>query len=1084
MAFAELVSLARVDLREYEKGLNEMVRRWKETNEQIARQSVQIRSLASGGTGRSGSSGRTVADEAIAESKRVKQAQIADAQTVINFQNAETKNFLENEKKKEKARLDREKLQRQADEADAKTVLFFQNEKTKNFLENEKKKEKALKETQKEQVEAAAHLFRGATTPGGVGGSRGAFIEPAALRGLDEAQQKWLKAQQEIAKSDSLVKQFGYKLHEIGGNVLESMVTGFKQIAATVGITAGAGIVGGVALLTQKGFELNRLWDVNKLAIADVLSLTTKLTDTQGRSVSATKEISYNLATSEHLMNQLREASFKTLIPAEQLESIFRRVTGAATTGGVALGGQVALVSKIANLAAALGATNETQIAQEELGLFTGVRVRQTRIGRALGISNEDIQKAQQAGKLQEYLNARLREGDKYAEKFGQTYQAAITNLISKSNEFIRLGTHNSVQSITDAIVKLNNYLTEDRIKKWAKSFSEGIDYIRGALSDFGKSDAFGYLKFLASSVANAGKFYAEPLTRDIQSAKAEADIARKVANETPEQRRLRTAMGEVMRRGTALNQFQTAAAGQAFHRGEQLGVGRGLSHPEYTGDELRQIRTLQNALAIATNEEKAAQEALTISHIQNELKRGGASRDRIIRTSNANQVANEKAKKAAENERLFIAREYAKLQDDKIQKIQEEAEAEVQNVQKHVKEEQKRVGLIRAIWEHAHTRAKDILQEQAKTEREVIQDRLQGLHNEYRERADLIKSAQTLEKQTAHQMIELRKEREKAIRDETRAIEDQAVAERRLGVAGTESHNLVLQRRITGLLTRNIATSRSTNVATGESTNFSNGRNSVLDQLSRIFAQQEGPANFNAQGEFILPQTHREESEDALRRGKARAAVTVQDIAKQFIAGGDVGGVEGQLSKLGIDLRSPGGASLLKSLRGMRTDVLESKAAEGGIQDTLAETAVTRGREDARQRVTDAGQQINEVNQKIVELQKSYTDTIKELNEKFRNAVRTTTESLIKASEAARKFFEDLTGGVHVAAPDRRFLQQLTNVTPQRAAALARQEFAPAQNVIFAAGSINISGVKDLDMNHVADQLQKALRMATPPRR
>lgn len=318
-----------------------------------------------------------------------------------------------------------------------------------------------------------------------------------------KALERYKKLQTAIAVSGTLTERLGKKFDDIGQKNLKNMVSQAQSFLHVLGAVAGAGIIGGIAAVGKLAIDINKRYEGWKITLAEVLSLTTDLVDANGKAVSAPKQIAENYKVAQDLIVLIRHEAIKTVLTTKELAENVAQTLGFTTAAGATPQQGVKLISRISNLAKSLGAIGEREQGFEVRALLTGQNITRSRIGRALGMSSEEIKGALETGKLIELLNNRLRAGEPFIAAYEKSFDGLTSTLIDKGQELVRQSTEKVFDKLKAKFSSFNESLgpNAEKITEWADTISDALVKGFESIDKFFKSEGFknamDFFKFL-----------------------------------------------------------------------------------------------------------------------------------------------------------------------------------------------------------------------------------------------------------------------------------------------------------------------------------------------------------------------------------------------------------------------------------------------------------------------------------------------------------------------------------------------------------------------------------------------------------
>lgn len=475
--YGSLITTLEVNLDKLDKGFDEALKRARKYRAEIDKLTkVEISGGMAGTAGARAAVGGTTR-QGVQAARQIQQDQRDTIRLRQMYQKDEVRQEQQNtrDRLRDAARRKRDQTEQRRDDQDhIRQRLAILNQGSKDFEASEKRRAAAVKSAMQEVY--------------GRGGSEG---DQRRIQNESVKQARSLRS--EFDASGGSVRRLGGFIDRFGRASLKGLQEDAKRVRQAFSLIFPATALAGVATFIKAGIDLNRVYETQKTSIAEILALNTRLVDSRGKDISQAKEIKENYAEAADLIKKVREESFRTVLTAPQLIQAFQQTFafGLRAKEPVKPERLVPLIGRIANLATALGAQGERELGFETRALMTGQMVQRSRIGRALGLTPEEIKNARATGDIIDFLNRRLAAGQPYVDNYRKSFAGLMTTLVSKGQEFIRLSFQETFQKITKGAGDLNKYLTPERIKKWADNLSSGLVTAYDALDHFVKSDAF-----------------------------------------------------------------------------------------------------------------------------------------------------------------------------------------------------------------------------------------------------------------------------------------------------------------------------------------------------------------------------------------------------------------------------------------------------------------------------------------------------------------------------------------------------------------------------------------------------------------
>lgn len=267
-------------------------------------------------------------------------------------------------------------------------------------------------------------------------------IDPAGVKaGLDKAagyvRQFAKTADQDI--TGSLQKS---------NNVVSSLTARVLQLAAALG----------VAFAIKAGIDFNRTMESAELGIASLITAQAQLRDRNGQLLTGTAALGAAQLIAAGQMRELRVAGLQTVATTEELVAGFQQAVGVGLRWGLTLDQIRKVTIGIVQAAGALGVPMN-QLNEEIRDLLAGnINARNTRVATALGITNEDIRNAREAGNLAGFVLDRLKAFNVAGAATAQTWTGVLSNIREAFSLFMGDSLKPAFESVKLA---LNTALTE-----------------------------------------------------------------------------------------------------------------------------------------------------------------------------------------------------------------------------------------------------------------------------------------------------------------------------------------------------------------------------------------------------------------------------------------------------------------------------------------------------------------------------------------------------------------------------------------------------------------------------------------------
>lgn len=203
----------------------------------------------------------------------------------------------------------------------------------------------------------------------------------------------------------------------------------FRRLFVTMATYAATRrLFGGFLTMVQQMLTFNGMLEQAQLGIASLLLATGQVRNAFGQTVDVGSQLPLALKEASRQMGELRKVSLTTAATYQELLDAFQTAIAPGFTAGLNLDEIREVSVRISQAASALGVA-QNQLAEEIRSLVQGtITPRNTRIATALGITNDDIKRAREAGKLFEFLRERFKAFQISADATSKTFNALFKN--------------------------------------------------------------------------------------------------------------------------------------------------------------------------------------------------------------------------------------------------------------------------------------------------------------------------------------------------------------------------------------------------------------------------------------------------------------------------------------------------------------------------------------------------------------------------------------------------------------------------------------------------------------------------------
>jgi hypothetical protein len=214
--------------------------------------------------------------------------------------------------------------------------------------------------------------------------------------------------------------------------------------------------------LVKEMVRFNAAIEQSTLGIASLFLAVGDVRDATGAAVDSARGLVLAQKESRRQVQLLRRDALKTAATFEQLLETFQVAIAPGFQAGLDIDQIRKFTLDISRAASAVGLA-QNQLAEEIRSILSGViQARTTRIAVALGITNEDIRNAKEAGILFQFLQERFSAFDEAGEVALKTFNALWTNLIGGFQQVLEAGGLEFFNELKDVLESLQKILVEE----------------------------------------------------------------------------------------------------------------------------------------------------------------------------------------------------------------------------------------------------------------------------------------------------------------------------------------------------------------------------------------------------------------------------------------------------------------------------------------------------------------------------------------------------------------------------------------------------------------------------------------------
>lgn len=320
----------------------------------------------------------------------------------------------------------------------------------------------------------------------------------------------------------------------------------FRRLFGILAAFAAArAIYRGFIGLIRELVRFNASIEQARLGVAALFTAVGDVRNIAGGTTTAAEGLEQSLKASRDQVALLRRDALKTAATFEQLLETFQ----VAVAPGLQAGLDVEQIRKftldISRAAAAIGLP-QNQLAEEIRSLLQGtIQQRTTRIAVALGITNEDIRNAKEAGVLFDFLQEKFAAFDEAGEKALSTFNAIFTNLKGGVQQVLEAGgveffdtIKNTLQELFDLLInqdEISGILTPDPravaiVQAFSNALTGALETARQTARALQFEDLIGASRAAGNAIAAIANVVAGLVTGFIKGIKDLGRFARGVA--------------------------------------------------------------------------------------------------------------------------------------------------------------------------------------------------------------------------------------------------------------------------------------------------------------------------------------------------------------------------------------------------------------------------------------------------------------------------------------------------------------------------------------------------------------------------
>lgn len=218
-------------------------------------------------------------------------------------------------------------------------------------------------------------------------------------------------------------------------------------------------IIQGFQDLVATSIRFNSIIETSRLSIASLVSAVGEVKGPLGQNVTTAEQFTLAQKLATRQTNLLRSEALKTSATFEELSQAFQTAVAPGLTAGLNLDQIRKFTISISQAATAIG-LDQSQLAEEIRALLAGtIQPRNTRIATSLGITNDDVKRAKEAGKLAEFLRDRFTAFGVAADESTKTFNVALANTRDALSNIIGTGALGFFEKLRKTFIDISRSL-------------------------------------------------------------------------------------------------------------------------------------------------------------------------------------------------------------------------------------------------------------------------------------------------------------------------------------------------------------------------------------------------------------------------------------------------------------------------------------------------------------------------------------------------------------------------------------------------------------------------------------------------
>lgn len=275
--------------------------------------------------------------------------------------------------------------------------------------------------------------------------------------------------------------------------IANALSSSFGRMAVALGVFTGAAIK--IKDIAKSGIEANRVFENLKIQLAGLIAANSSNISSLGNTINAQQKWSFGLKESEKILRELNATNQRTKFSLAEIVESFNMFYATSANQSDRNKAVVAMDS-IALAAQAVGKDLKA-LAPMMDSLAAGTVVSASEMGsfmKIVGLTNEELKKANESGKLYDYLIEKLANFKELSDEAAKSYEVALGGFKNELSDISKELSKPMFDHITTALSGFTKFIKENRewLSKYFGYITDGIEVLTKL------SLAFGAVKFSA----------------------------------------------------------------------------------------------------------------------------------------------------------------------------------------------------------------------------------------------------------------------------------------------------------------------------------------------------------------------------------------------------------------------------------------------------------------------------------------------------------------------------------------------------------------------------------------------------------